>query len=184
MKITQKKNKKLIIAIAIIAILLAGLSYYVFALNGSLFGWQFHKEEASSINMDPPTDEQVKTGQDAKAQTIEEDQGKPGVGNDTSTPNPSDTITIGFSAINQNDGKLQIRTMIQEVLSTGQCNLTLTDGDKTVSKSATVYPNASISTCQGFDVPVSELSSSTWSITINVTSGDRSGQATTSFQVN
>lgn len=184
MKITQKKNKKLYIIIVGIIVLLAGLSYYVFALNGNLFGWQFHKDDASSVNMDPPTTEQVKAGQDAKKETVEENQGKPGTGDDTPTPSPSGALTVGFSAINQNDGKLQIRTMIEEILSSGQCNLTLTDGSKNVTKSAAVYPTASISTCQGFDIPVSELSNGTWNITVNVTSGDRSGQATTSFQVN
>jgi len=184
MKITQKKNKKLYIIIGAIVVLLAGLSYYVFALNGNLFGWQFRKDENSSVNMDPPTNEQVKAGQDAKEETVEEDQGKPGTGSDTPTPDPSGALTVGFSAVNQNDGKLQIRVMIEDVLSSGQCNLALTDGNKNVTKSAAVYASASVSTCQGFDVPVSELSNGTWNITVNITSGDRTGQATTSFQVN
>lgn len=184
MNITQKKNKKLYLIIAAIFVLLAGFSYYVFALNGNLFGWQFRKDETSSVNMDPPTDDQVKAGQNAKEETVEEDQGKPGTGDGTPTPNLSGALTVGFSAVNQNDSKLQVRVMIEEVLSSGQCNLTLTDSSKTVTKSAAVYPTASISTCQGFDIPVSELSNGTWNITVNVISGGRNGQATTSFQVN
>lgn len=184
MKIKQKNTKKLYIALAVVAVIITGLSYYVFTLNGNLFGWKFRSDETSSINMDPPTKEQVKAGEDTKQETVESDQGKPGTGDDTPTPDPSGALTVGFSAVNQNDGKLQVRIMIDEVLSSGECTLTLTNGNKTVTKTAAVYPTASITTCQGFDVPVSELSNGAWNVTIAVTSGDRNGQSTTSIQVN
>lgn len=183
MKITQKSNKKIFIILGVLIVLIGGLSYYVFALNGNLFGWQFRKEN-SSINMDPPTEEQIKAGEQAKQETVEDDQGKPGAGDDTPTPDTSGPLDVGFSAVNQNGDVLQVRIMVQEVLSSGECTLTLTNGAKTVTKTAAVYPTASISTCKGFDVPVSELSSGAWNLTVDVVSNDRNGKTATGIQIN
>jgi flagellar basal body-associated protein FliL len=184
MEITQKKSKKIYIIITIIAVFVAALSYYIFAMNGSIFGWKFKKADDSSINLAPPTDEQTKAGQQVKQETIENNQGKPNSSDDTPDTTTSDTLSVGFSAVNQNDNKLQVRIMVQEVPSSGTCTLTLTNGSQTVTKTASVYPTAAISTCQGFDVPVSELSSGAWSVTVDVVSGTKNGRVTTSFQIN
>ena len=69
-----------------------------------------------------------------------------------------------------------IRTTINQSLSSGTCNLSISNGSKTVTRSGQITPNPSSSTCEGFDIPTSELGSGNWTITIKVTSGDRSGE--------
>lgn len=184
MKITQKASKKVILVTIIsILIVVSGLAYYVFGLNGSLFGWKFHQDTASNtIDLAPPTQEQQKAGQDAKQSAIDEDQGKPNQDSDSPKVD-EDTLKISFTSVYQNDTTLQARVQIDPLVSKGSCTLTLVKDGSMITKTAAVYAMASISTCQGFDVPVSELSVGTWNLTISVTSSSASGSASTSTQI-
>lgn len=182
MKSTKKRNTKIVIVLAIIFVFAASASYYVLALNGAIFGWQLRKD-SSSVDLQPPTEEEKEAGRQVKEDVVEKAEGKP-TNSDIPSSGSSSTIVAGFSAINQNDDALQIRTIIQEVLSSGSCIITLKKDNQTVTKTTSVYPNASISTCQGFDIPTSELSPGTWDITIKVTSDNRDGSATTTTQIN
>lgn len=186
MKIIQKPSKKpLILGGAAIALLLVvGLSYYVVAMNGNLFGWQLRPEtpqqddsdnkKSDDVNMEQATDAQRQDGQDTKQQVVEEAE-KP----ETSQPS---TLTVSFTSAAQSGNTLRVRAMIQQVV-TGTCTLTLKKGSETVTKTASTYPNASVTTCKGFDVPVSELSSGKWDATLSVTAGKATGAATTTVTI-
>lgn len=97
---------------------------------------------------------------------------------DGEDPNSLEEITgyISYSAVNQDH--LSIRLTINQFLTSGTCNLTMTSGSSTVTKSAEVIGNASTATCQGFDIPLSELPSDNWNISIKITSGDKTGTIT------
>lgn len=182
MKLKQKKSKKpLLITVGVVALLVIGACIYIFGFNGSIFGWQFRKE--STTNLNPPSKEESQAGQQTKEASVEAAQGKPSTGDDTPTSD-SGMLSVEFSAVNQNQGTLQVRLMIQEVLADGTCTLTLTQDSHAVTKEAALYPTANISTCQGFDIPVSELSAGMWNIAIDIASGSKKGQATTTIQIN
>lgn len=85
------------------------------------------------------------------------------------------TGVINYKSVN--DGVLSIRVTIDQRISDGTCALTLTnkETDKTVTRNADVATNPSSSTCRGFDIPVSNLSSGDWAISIKVISGDQNG---------
>ena len=102
---------------------------------------------------------------------------------DSSQTSNSLTGTINYSSVV--DGTLVIRATINQSPSNGSCQLTLTNKStgRTIVKSADIVANPSSSTCNGFDIPVSQLSSGSWSITINLTSGDSSGQITGSAEI-
>lgn len=186
MKIKQKSSKKvLIISLSAIALVLIGLSYYVFAMNGSLFGWKFRADTTSnnSINLEPATAEQQQAGNDAKQETID-DEGKPGTGSDTPTePSDPSELAVSFTAVNQNGSTLQARAQISPLIANGTCTLKLTKDGTTVTKTAAVSPTATISTCQGFDISTSELSPGMWALDLDVTSEGKTGHAATSIQV-
>jgi flagellar basal body-associated protein FliL len=76
------------------------------------------------------------------------------------------------------DNYLSINTTINQYLNTGTCELTLTQGGRTVSRTADIIANPSSSTCDGFSVPLSELGGGNWSINIRLTSGDKNGTIT------
>lgn len=182
MKLPEKKSlsKKKLTIIIIVGVLLLGAVasvLYVYAFNGNLFGWSQHKND-SKINYDKPTTEQKKAGEDAKKKTVDEDQSKetkPTSSENTDqpqapTPQPGSSkakTTIDITAANQNGGTLQIRSLIAATTNTGTCTLTLTSGSKTVTKTAGVQALPSNATCQGFDVPVAELSAGTWQAAIH-----------------
>ena len=95
-------------------------------------------------------------------------------------PNSSESLTGYITTSRFSGDKLIIRVNIDQYLSNGTCTLTLSDGANQLDKSAKLSPAASTSTCEGFDIPSSELSnfSRPIDITINLTSGDKRGSIT------
>lgn len=81
---------------------------------------------------------------------------------------------------------LQIRTTIDGVLDNGICALTVVGPNKQEYKSTVkaIKNTGTTSTCNGFDVDMArlekeeELRAGKWTITINLTDGDRTGQMT------
>lgn len=108
-------------------------------------------------------------------------------GQQTSTPSESgenaggsgDSVQMDITAANVNAESLQVRVLIQAVWSSGVCTLTLTNGNSSVTKQASVQALASSATCQGFDVPMAELSSGTWTVRV---SAAHDGQTTSTEQ--
>lgn len=184
MKLKQKSSKKvLIISVSVVALLLIGLSYYVFAMNGSLFGWKFRSDTTSdSINLEPPTKEQQQAGSEIKQENI--DTNKPGTGSEVpETPSDATKLSVNFTSVNQNGDTLRARAQISPLISSGTCTLTLTKDSASITKTASVYPTATVTTCQGFDIPTSELSPGMWTLDLDVTSEGKTGHAATSIQV-
>lgn len=95
--------------------------------------------------------------------------------NEGEDPNQLESLTGNLTTNRVSNGKLILRVNINQYLSTGICTLTLTSGGNVITKTANIVAVASTSTCEGFDIPVSELSSGSWQININIKSGDKSG---------
>lgn len=173
MKTRPKKTSTrtpLLIALAAVTLLVVSSLVYVYAFNGNIFGWKNHTAPSDEIpltNLEKPTDEQIQAGNDIKNGNLDE-SGK----NTDPTPPASEpgstkqSVEVFMTALNQNNGVLQVRTQISRVINTGQCTLTLTRQGKTVTKTADIQATASASTCKGFDIPVSELSIGSWDVTL------------------
>ncbi|MCX6728195.1 MAG: hypothetical protein NTV39_00275 [Candidatus Saccharibacteria bacterium] len=181
MKTYQKKKfpKKIIVivAIAIVLVLIAGALTYVYAFNGSILGWnkaQNTSNNSGNINYGPATTEQQQAGAKTKSGSNSDTPPTP-----TTVPGSNKkNVQVAITSANPNspNGPLQIRAQISAVDDTGVCTLTLTSSGKTtVTKTANTQPLASISTCKGFDVPLSELSVGTWSAQIQYSSSTLSG---------
>ena len=85
------------------------------------------------------------------------------------------TGTINFKTVTSDT--LALRTTIYQMIDGGDCTLTLTrttDG-KVVTKNAKIVANPSSATCNGFDIPLTELGPGKWSINIILSSGGKSG---------
>lgn len=121
----------------------------------------------SSINLNPATEDQIKAG----------DQTKSNSNNDT-PPSPTDlpnsdkkNIQMSITAISQNDQYLQIRSLINAVDDTGVCTLTISSASTDLIKeTAETQQQAKISTCKGFDIPLSKLSKGSLSVSIEYVS--------------
>lgn len=76
---------------------------------------------------------------------------------------------------------LVIRATIP-LISEGTCTLTLTKGGAVVTKTATLIINPTNSSCAGWDIPTSELTTGSWSISVQV-SASKSYKLTGSINI-
>lgn len=97
-------------------------------------------------------------------------------GEDSSTSESLSGIITASRVSGQN---YIIRVNIDQYLTSGTCHLTFTDGEVSHTETANIIPNASSSTCEGFDVTLKALASGhTYDISIDLVSGDKSGRIT------
>lgn len=183
----KKNHKKLYVIIAILLVLLAGLFAYVYAFNGSIFGWKVRQTalEASSTDNNTPTEDQKKTGKQVNGNTVNSpDTTKPstsGSGSDTPPapvpqPDGKSIVEIGVTSTDQNDSNLRIRTVIYSVQGSGTCTITLTKpGSRAVTQTVDIQPLPTTSTCKGFDVPLSQLSAGEWKATLTFSNDTMTG---------
>lgn len=181
--INKKRLPKKLIAIGIVAILLLTAPFvYIYALNGNMFGWKANQnpksdnstKDVDNINYDPATKEQQDTGNQTKSNSSDTP-----LAPTTIPDSDKKNVQVTITSANQNGSTLQIRSLIGAVGNTGTCTLTLTStGQSAVTKTATIQALASTSTCQGFDIPTSDLSIGTWNILIEFSSDTLTGSAT------
>jgi hypothetical protein len=182
----HKKNKKILVLVIALISLLIVTFVYLFGFKGNLFGWQPFPADQTYV---PPTDEQLKAAKQIEESTAENSNyGKNP--NDVGSDHPNDpvvhqgdtkaTATLTITAANQNDGLLQVRTLLGALTDEGTCTLTLTKDDKSISRTAGIQPTTNSSTCKGFDIPVSELSKGEWRVVVTFENAElkASGQRT------
>lgn len=88
----------------------------------------------------------------------------------------SGPLVNGLTA-KQEGENVVVLTKLASVAS-GSCTLRITNGTKTHEQQARIIYQPEFSSCAGFNVQKSVLSSGVWSITLEATSGDLSGQKT------
>jgi len=149
-----------------------GLLFTLAALLAGGFWWYSQSNYQStdnSIDYSDASEEEKQGGEISKEETVETDpQDKSNSTGSDQPSTPSDTtdgktkVSIVITAANQNGTIYQLRSLIETVASEGTCTLTLTKGTTSVVKTAPTQSNPSTSTCQGFDIPISELAPGTW----------------------
>ena len=178
MKIKKKKEtstlKKTLIVVASL-LLVGSMTYLVYGLVAHKNS-QKNDTPPNSIDYTPPTDEQKAAGDRQKEETTKEPRDE--------ITGDNRAINVTFTALNQVEGQVQIRTLIDAVSSDGNCTLTLTKSGTTVTKQSGIQAGPNTSTCMGFNIPVSELSPGTWTVSANVVIGTQKGNATKDFTVN
>lgn len=95
---------------------------------------------------------------------------------DGGNPNDNELITGVITFASASGDNLMIRVNIDQYLNGGNCNLVLNKGGTAAyGASARIIDVASTSTCEGFNVPLSELPSGKYEIVINLTSERKTG---------
>lgn len=182
MKINRSnKTPTKIIAIIIAIVVLASIATYaVFSYinqkNNSNITQQ--KKSPEEIDYNKPTTEQQAAGAEQKNQAQTQSQS-----DKTPMPNNNGKVTVTIPSINTSDGQVRISTLIEAVTDTGNCILTLSKDSAVVTKQSGIQAGPSSSTCKGFTVSTSELSTGQWQATVQVQTGDKTGSATRTFQV-
>lgn len=177
----HQKQKKNLIKYALLFVLLIAAGVISFFVAKSFF----NKE-----NTNKPDDggkSQVVDGGKGGIEKVTPDQGqvtteegledKNIVQYDGDDPNASESLTgvITYSSIN--DGVLSIRVNIDQYLTEGTCNIYLTQNESTLySDSVAIIDAASTSTCEGFDISLTEEMTGSIQILIDIFSGEKVGQ--------
>ena len=135
----------------------------------------------NGIDYSPATTEQQQSGSQVKSSGSSDTPPAP-----TTIPgSDKKNVQIIITSANQNGTILQIRSQIGAVEDTGTCTLLLTStGQTDITKTANAQALANTSTCQGFDVPTSELSNGLWHISISYSSSTLTGTATQDVTIN
>ncbi|HRN97003.1 MAG TPA: hypothetical protein PLZ58_00935 [Candidatus Saccharibacteria bacterium] len=186
----KKSSRKLLYVTAIVVgIILLGYGIFAYATNS----WPFNSIQKTIIQNKSQSDE----AGDVK-QTPDNSTGQP-TGTDKSPTNKTptqydtpqgekiqpNTLTGIINYKNISDGILTIRNTIDQKITDGNCKLVLTNKStgKTITQTADILANPSSSTCKGFSVSTTKLSSGIWDITITITSGDQKGVLRSSVNI-
>jgi hypothetical protein len=103
----------------------------------------------------------------------------------TPTPTPSAITTsnkVVVTARQELNGNVTVFTKIYDN-SAKNCQIVLTKDSATITKQASVIYQPEYSTCAGFSIQKSELSSGSWQISLTVTGDSATINATTSIEV-
>ena len=178
MRVQPKKSYKKPLTITAIAIIvLAGgiFTYFTTLSSDNHYQSTSSKTESKESDSTEPTDSDSSsnTSNSTNPEREKEKNITPAYEGDDANNNASLTGVITHKSVV--DDNLIIRTTMDQTLSSGSCTLTMTNRQKTVTKSSDVAQNPSSSTCEGFDIPMSELGSGNWNIEIVVTSGEKTG---------
>lgn len=189
MQVIKKSNSyrnKRIAAVLGVAILLIG-GGLLFASVQNIGPFADTVSETDMVNYQEPSEEQVDAGNDIKKQVVES-EGKP---NETSANGASESApssgTVTLEITNEpkkTDGKMTVKTLVQEVSSNGTCTLTLTKAGETgLKKEAGVQPLASSSTCKFAPIDVSSLKTGSWNLSITYKSDKSNGSTSQKVQL-
>jgi len=171
--------------------LIASLAVLVFMLPIGLYGYNRWNQRSlpeesapglNEVNLNNPTDDQKQAGDSIKKDSV--NNPKDGLTTDDEpSSDDSSAVSVTFTAVNQNGTLLSVRGLIDTVTNNGTCTLTFTKDTNVISKKSDIQALANSSTCKGFDIPTSELSSGKWHIQLEVNAGTKTGTASTSVTI-
>lgn len=187
MKIKKRSNKKIQIILSILAILFIAIACIVYVRYLNPTTDPITQTQPSQKNPEQkqqePVDTQQGTAMPIDTSVIPETQKNisPAYEGTDTNQSPSLTGSITYSSVSGSN--LVIRTAIDQALGSGTCRLTLTNGARVVTRTSNIAPNPSSSTCEGFDIAIAELSGGKWNISIEISSGSKTGVLTGSVDV-
>lgn len=177
MKIKHKnKKQKIILSILILAVAIFGCFYFFTHTTNTTEVKKdspLEDRKLEGVNYSPATEDQVNASDSAKKQLAKQDNEQ---------EKPTKSLTVDLVAFKKSDGSIKVTANIQNITtSSGNCKLTATKGNTTKTYQSDIVPITDYSTCKGFDI--SGLDTGTWQIQIDITSGDYTGNTTTSVEI-
>lgn len=169
----QSPHKKTVLGVVLLVILVAitSVTFYLSSNNKS----------ANDSSTQPPKDI---SKSESSISSNRNNNDEESVNQDSINTSKNDThliqseqessVIITKTADTIEGGVYRLRYLINTVGS-GTCNLILKKGSATVTKNTNIQALANSSTCQGFDIPVSELSKGAWTASLNVKIGTKTG---------
>ncbi len=180
MRVPNKKSPKKIIITSSVVVALLVTSGLVYAFREDI-GLVNGREDTA--NYDRPTDEQLE-GEATAEQTQDDADADANTANEADLQDNADSRDgtaesaaneVIISSVNQDGNTLAIRTIIQPLVDGGTCTLAMSKaGQSPVRQTASVQAMPSYSTCQGFNIDVSDLAKGSWNLEITYSNNGQS----------
>ena len=190
----SKQNK--ILLIIILAVLATSGGYFgAKSLANRRTNQASSTEQGTASSVENPVENPTSETRQRQAEiSTDGTDGKTPAQYEGANPNNSPDLTGYFSVSRLDGDRLTLRVNIGQYLSSGTCTLVVKDasGNLLVENSVDILPDASTSTCAGFDLTSASLVSSPvptfadaekpLSLTLTLSSGDKSGTISTSVE--
>lgn len=181
-KYNASKRKWYILLATLVAVAIGGLAFYFFVINPN----------QSILQMDEAGNKTTKINK-KESPLGEVNYGSPSKNEENPTLDPqqepsnhkSPSSPIGVIISHAGGSPLQIRVLIQEILSEGTCRLSLrkTTDSNPITQTVEVFPSASSATCRGFTIDTATMQKGNYVINITVTSGSRTGTVSQEIEI-
>lgn len=180
---TKKKNNLLTVVLVLVGLIaVAGITFACFKFLG--FGKMLNKdkEETDTAQQTPVTKEptatekpNTSTPQPETKQETEYKDKQPTIQYSGSNPNDAGELSGAITYTGITNDTLAIRVNIDQYVSEGTCSLTVAGSKTYYVEAATVVDSASTATCEGFNVPLSQIKDSVVRVTIEVNADGKKG---------
>ena len=177
------KNKKLFTIIIIL--LLIGLTMFILE-KSKITNFYENAPEVSNtnsnqpiINLDPPTDEESKSGDDIKEDIIKNEAEQQQ--NPTSDKTKAEVVIVDST---QYDNEIEVRAFVSNIIEDGTCTYEFTNGADKLSETMPATADASSTPCMTLIVPRSEFTKSgTWNLIIRYDNSTATGSSNSTVEV-
>lgn len=165
----MKKQSKTGKYVYFTAIALLVLVFGLFVLEKSQVT-NFYNKPVAIVSTDPVLTDVIDYSPAAPTDNVDIDNQKVDEQKDATTePDSTSPINVVLTAAGQDEvgGPVVIRALVTNVKG-GTCTLLLTKDNVTKNYSANIINTGTYYSCEGFDIPINELSVGTWKIDLTV----------------
>ena len=173
--VQRRRRSKKWISWLIILVLLVAAVIVAYQVWDNYFN---DKKEPETTEVDKKEEEKQNENKvEPENTTPEPEEKKENIQYEGEDPNVGASLTGAITYAAVSGTNILIRVNIDQYLSSGSCELRLVkEGDvNAYSDTANIISSATTATCEGFNVPLSSVSSGNYNIYINLTSGDKTG---------
>ncbi len=171
----RRRNKRWI-GWAFLFVLMVAAVVVVVLVNNNFFG-EKNKEESRTDSGVSKQEESKNIDMSATESEKKEETKKDVPQYTGNNPNEAENLSGVISYADVSEGELIIRVNINQFLSAGNCKLNITkNGIDVYSEEANIEESVSTSTCNGFKIPVNNLTTGDLQIEIKLESEGKTGK--------
>lgn len=165
------KKKKVIILVLVLLLIIMGTTVAFVILSDD----QPKAGDTSTVNYDPPTDEEIRAGEKQKDKI---DQQEELIEQESQNPGKEKNVSVIITDAGQYDDIIEVRSFIPNHFQDGTCTITASQGITKITKETPAYKDISTTICTNPLINRSEFSSTgQWVITVDYVSAEAHGRS-------
>lgn len=170
----RKHNKKWVSRLLFLVLLAAAMVVCYFVWDGYFKdSGKKPKEDEKVVEVIQQTEKVDETESEEETKKIEKEEI---VQYDGGNPNEAENLTGAITYLGASGNDLVVRVNIDQYLTSGSCEINVISGGEVLyTDLVSIIDSAATSTCEGFNVPMSSLSSGKVRVDINLSSGEKTG---------